>query len=112
MPREQINYPDLTVEPRRAIDGKDTPPVHGEAWRDPALHISWLAQHDENMEPVAGHVQVAFEADPAYFEMAAGNPNEPPDRSTVYSPVLSRSEINRMIRALKRARDQVHGRDE
>lgn len=107
MPREQINYPDLTVE---INDGNSFDvPVHDVKWHEPALHVSWLAQHDENMEPVAGHVQVQFEADPAYFELAG---KASTGRTSVYSSVLTRTEINRMIRALKRARDQVHGRDE
>jgi|SRR5882672_9775225 len=110
MPREQINYPDLEVLNK---DGSNTPPIHGEAWREPALHVSWLAQHDENTEPVGGHVQVAFEADPVYLRFAADHISDPrTNRSLVYSSVLTRNEINRMIRALKRARDQVHGRDE
>lgn len=107
MPREQINFPDLSAGPS-APDGV---PVHGEAWREPALHVSWMSMPDENMEPVGGHVQVAFEADPSYFTGAAKVPDSN-GRARVYSIALSRTEINRMIRALKRARDQVHGRDE
>lgn len=111
MPREQINFPDLLAAGVEAT--VNLPRSRGDTWREPALHVSWLAQHDEDMEPVAGHVQVAFEADPGYFTMAAEHISDPgTGRTLVYSPALSRSEINRMIRALKRARDQVHGRDE
>jgi hypothetical protein len=99
MPREQINYP----APAVIVSGT------GIAQRDPALHVSWASG---DLDGEHGHVQVAFEADPSYLRMAIDNPNEQADRTSMYTPVLTRSEINRLIRVLKRARDSAYGKDE
>ncbi len=61
----------------------------------------------------AGWVQVSMEADKSYLQFAIDTPDgETSDRSTIYSPVLSRGEINKLIRTLRRARDAAYGRDE
>lgn len=59
------------------------------------------------------YVQVSIEGHVSFFRYAAENPDgDASDRSTVYSPPLSRDEVNKMIRTLRRARDQVFGKDE
>lgn len=37
---------------------------------------------------------------------------EPAESPELYTPSLSRSEINSLIKTLRRARDQVYGKDE
>jgi len=99
MPREQINTVDLTATPVGAAT------IQHEA----GLHVSWHGGDDGH----DGHVQVALEADVSYLTFAAETPNgETSDRTLLYTPVLSRAEINKLIRTLKRARDKAYGADE
>lgn len=108
MPRTQINYP-IRYE-QLTSESSETPPINnvlGGPWNDPTLHVNWHAEKDGG-----GHVQVAFWADPAYLQFCATDPNEDRATSSVWSPVLTRTEINRLIRALRQARDQAYGRDE
>lgn len=109
MPREQINHPRPRSEEEPSITGKPTYARRGTAGTscEPTVHVSWLA-HPQT----GGWVQVAFEADSNYFEFVMQNPDAEDGRTTAYSPVLTRHEINRMIRALRRARDQAYGKDE
>jgi hypothetical protein len=118
MPREQINYPRNRVEHAGSLPDDDQPVpeyarrgVAGSA-NEPTINVGWLASPDG-----AGWVQVHMEADPAYFRFVADNPDGPPlddgsKRTSAYSPVLNRDEINKLIRVLRRARDQAYGRDE
>lgn len=116
MPREQINYPKaatgtlmlegiLSDTGGTATIAPDSP-LSGEVVTRcaPVVHVGW--QKD-------GWVQVAIEGDVSYFRFAAEHPDgETSDRSTVYVDPMSRDEINKLIRTLRRARDQVFGRDE
>jgi hypothetical protein len=106
MPREQINYPPLLEQTN---DNPAVPPGHkdGDVWRDSALHVGWHADVDGG-----GHVQVALESDLSYLRMALDSPNETEGRTSMYTPVLNRAELNKLIRTLKRARDAAYGRDE
>lgn len=84
MPREQINHPGNEVDE--------------EGLRDPIVQVAWADKT----------VQIGFEADPGLFALAA----ESGALSTaLYSPGLTRAETNRMIRALRRARDKAFGVD-
>ena len=106
MPREQINYPPLleqNEEKQAAPPGRE-----GERWRDSAVHVGWHADGEGGN----GHVQMALESDLSYLRMALESPNEPEGRTSMYSPVLNRAEINRLIKMLRRARDAAYGRDE
>lgn len=125
MPREQINYPPIgfddcsTDEPTATLtaDHQQGVPVYarrGVAGRahEPTVHVGWLNSPDG-----AGWVQVHMEAAPEYFRFVADHPDGPSleqgvQRTSAYSPVLNRDEINRLIRVLRRARDQAYGRDE
>lgn len=101
MPREQINFPQL-VEP--TPDYPATPAQGITAWRDPALHVSW---HPDS------HVQIAVEMDLSYAQMAIESPtNGEAERTEVFVPPLTRNELNKLIRVLRRARDQAYGADE
>ncbi|HET6917760.1 MAG TPA: hypothetical protein VFH56_16855 [Acidimicrobiales bacterium] len=116
MPKEKIN------NPRRTVDAE--PAVEKVIYESPVLTV------DSNVDPIGEHVykvgpvvqvgwhkdawvQVSIEADPSYFRFAAEHPDgETSHRSTVYSEPLNRDELNKLIRTLRRARDQVFGRDE
>ncbi len=111
MPKEQINYPEPFV-PREpsGTAGSGDPAIHGESWPEPTVHVSWLSatgDHD-------GHVQVAIKAPRAYLKMLTEESDTQPfvAEPGVYSPVLDRVALNKMIRVLRKARDQAYGRDE
>lgn len=108
MPKEQINY----VRDRQIAVTEDghTPMPDGvvQVMTDPTIHVNWL-----NSPEGGGHVQVMLEAPVSYVKMALESPNgDEADTTQLWSPVLDRSEINRMIRALRNARDKAYGRDE
>lgn len=100
MPREQINYPAAVME--TGADG-GAPSVIKAA--GPALHVSWHASP-------AGTVQIRFDANPDFIQEAADFPDPETGRSAMYTDELTRAEINKMIRTLRRARDQAYGKDE
>lgn len=113
MPREQINYPksadlaELVVSDTggEAVPDKDSP-IPGEVIRRnaPTLHVGWHRN---------AWLQLSIEGDVTYFRFAADTPDgSTSDRSTVYTEPLTRDEVNKLIRSLRRARDQVFGRDE
>lgn len=110
MPREQINYPEPFVAREPSCDGSSDEPIHGESWPEPTVHVSWLSatgDHD-------GHVQVALKVPRAYLETLLRDDvaSSFGDQQGVFSPVLDRMALNRMIRVLRKARDQAYGRDE
>lgn len=103
MPREQINFPQPVETHNGSIDADGVVEQSVEVSTDPAIHVNWHNAGNDH----EGHVQVSLECDRTYFEQF---PDE--DRGCRYSPVLSRSDVNKLIRVLKRARDQAYGRDE
>ena len=111
MPKEKINHPQRGqlwgIEWKPDNDEGDAPgawadgvPTGGE---DAVVQVGW---HRDSW------VQVSIDAHPTYFRFAADHVDGEDGRTAVYTPPLSRDEINKMIRALRRARDQVFGRDE
>lgn len=103
MPREQINYPSAYFE----MDA-DTGVSKKVAPADSALHVSW---------DTTGTLQIGYETDrkTAAEILDARSPHfdgGEPSRAVMYTPVLSRSEVNKLIRVLRRARDQAYGKDE
>lgn len=83
----------------------DQPP--GTVMREePSLDVSW------NRE--AGWVQVAFDAPrdwwDRFYSAVVGSPEQ--HHMTAYTDVLTRTELNHMIRTLRRARDAAYGADE
>jgi len=120
MPKEQINHPQTSkMHYSCALDDPGPCTCAPKAHTDPALFVRWAADgHDRT-----GNVQVSLleYAKPAwdewidgYGELAAKSERIPvPEPSAEYfSAVLSRSELNDLIRVLRRARDQAYGRDE
>jgi len=115
MPREQINYPDLTQKERALmqrhssnIGFSDTDPAPSEyaPWNESSIHVSWMAadgpgiRHDS-----AGWVQIGLEVDLNYMKMAADTPNgATDDRTVMWTDTLSAGDIDRMIITLKKAK--------
>lgn len=100
MPREQINYPQ--TRPTVATF-HESGTVKTET--DAALHVSWNRDGQ--------HVQLCLEVDVHYAQLAADEPNanEARTRTELWTPVLSRQDINKLIRTLRRARDTAYGAD-
>jgi hypothetical protein len=120
MPREQINYVDLDrndpVLPGDLLTpveaSSDDPPAQGIVGAESALFVSWFAGGTTDQYPT-GHVQVALEVDISYAQFAVENPNgQREGRTLMFTPVLTRDELNKLIRTLRRARDKVYGADE
>lgn len=109
MPKEQINYP-LWRKTLHGLPGLSGSDEGATADIDPVLMVRW---HDGSA--VEGHVQLSIVRQETQlwkdFEEAE---SWPPGNSTSerYSPVLSREEINRLIKTLRRARDSAYGHDE
>lgn len=117
MPREQINYPDLTFKELqlalRASDPK-SPEADRLPWNESAVHVSWhpLGAGTTDMHGL-GHIQIGFEIDVEYAQLAIEYHNgSTDDRTMVYSPTLTPGEIDRMIAVLKRARRKAFPRSE
>ncbi len=109
MPKEQINTP--RVFDPTLVDA-NTLPIHGEAWADPTLHVSW---HQHGTGEMPGHVQVALGLPVQYIGSLMGDYSKAgavAPSMDVFTPVLSRQDVNKLIRTLRRARDQAYGRDE
>ena len=121
MPKEQINYPDV-IEHRSTGTASSDEPVRGPlgdgtTWYEPIVNVRWhSAGHDR-----IGNVQVSLQAPIAAWTQMADSLRDAIDKAVeweegwmpeAYSPSLSRSEINTLIRVLRRARDQAYGRDE
>lgn len=70
--------------------------------QDTSLHVNW---HRDSA------VQVSIEVE-RHVLMAWADQVKDDETITWHTPPLSRPEINRLIRVLRTARDQVHGRDE
>ena len=116
MPKEQINYP-APFEPRCTCGGNEgctncPPAIHGEAWPEPELSVSWGKANDYG----PGHAQVSMKLPGRYLKHLAdsleSDTTPSPSGIGAFSPPLSRDELNRMIRILRQARDHAYGRDE
>lgn len=121
MPRERIKHGNHYIE-KTSTEGatEDSNPTSS-TWKlwnpgdpipdgctvreDPSLDLNW------NRE--AGWVQVSIEMTAAQWivnadELRDGNVSH----RAIYTDVLTRQEINHMIRTLRRARDAAYGSDE
>ena len=93
MPKEQINHPTIPVNPVAEKFASAT-------GQNTALHVGWNK---------TGWVQVGMEVDIGYAMFAADNPNGvTPDRTVMWTPVLSPAEINSMISTLRKARRKAY----
>jgi len=122
MPKEMIGFPDVQQVHRNCHPGGCPPEcvVMTDTW--PQISVRWAAAgHDRT-----GNVQVSLVEynDATWDEYCARLEKAIAERDAVrhvdllgekketFSMVLSRSEINDLIKALRRARDQAYGRDE
>ena len=108
MPREQINYAETTVN----VLDTDTGELHEEAAAfvgsdEPILNVRWQGDTDE----ADAHVLVSLEVTTRTACDAVANAG-PDGLAEIESVQLDRRQINRMIRALRRARDTAFGSDE
>lgn len=102
MPKEQITF----ARVQEGVTGSTDPDVPTVTLTriDPEIRIVW------NRE---SYVQLEFEADVSFFDSLAKSENGPDvSRISAYTPSLTREEINRFIRVLRRARDAAYGKDE
>lgn len=114
MPREQINYPNTTGI---VIDNKGNEHVYIEGiplpdgsivFTDPSLNVNWQTQNPD----IPGHVQLSLSMESAYLKSLAHSLDPTVTHTAIYTPVLSRKELNKLIRVLRVARDKAYGRDE
>jgi len=108
MPRTQINYPKVALSSATVMTGglPGSPEPEGDYVGESILHVTWSPADK------GAHVQVALEVEQGYAKMALEHPNgEQPTTTYLYSPALDRAQLNKMITALRRARDQAYGKD-
>lgn len=122
MPKELIGFPEVRSHHRNCHPGGCPPEcvVMTDVW--PQVSVRWAAAgHDRT-----GNVQVSLVEynQTTWAEYCARLEMALTERDTVrnvdllgeaeetFSMVLSRSELNDLIRILRRARDQAYGRDE
>lgn len=101
MPKEQINYPRI----RQVLqDGASiTLPVASEVSDDVCVSVGWNR---------SGWVQVTLETPTKHLaQVLASYANDNVGDAVVYSETLSREEVNKLIRTLRKARDQAYGSD-
>lgn len=107
MPRVQVNYPDLMYKDY-APESTDGPKSDYGPWNDSSAHVQWQGlgtAAGENTRRGIGWIQVGLEVDNEYARFALANCNgSRPDRTIMWTPVLSPAEADRMISALKRAK--------
>jgi hypothetical protein len=112
MPKEQINF----AHWRKMLHGlPGLPGLRGSdegatAEMDDILYVRW---HDGSQ--VKGYVQLTVVShEPQPWEDYEGADCWPPNNTATerFLPPLSRDELNRLIRVLRRARDSAFGRDE
>jgi hypothetical protein len=125
MPKERVKHGQMYVEGPISEEDSSSQEVPTGKWRkpyqlgdiqpegtallqDPSLDVTWNR---------AGWVQVSIEMDRAkWLQMAQELVDEGEQPYTVframYTDVLTRTEINNMIKVLRKARDQAYGADE
>jgi hypothetical protein len=114
MPREQINYPSSTgvlIYQGNELDYQPgaSVPEGGEVFADPALHVNWQS---EGADFGAPHVQVSLEVPAGFLRSRAAGLDDSVSHTCLFTPVLTRQELNKLIRVLRTARDKAYGRDE
>ena len=110
MPKQQINFPEShTHLPAPAYPG-ETPDELLTSW-DPAITVHW-DKGDFNGENGARVTIDLAVRPPLTRQEAAALQGSAPEAANAQTGPLSRAEINRLIAALRRARDQAYGKDE
>ena len=114
MPREQINFPSVTsVMIHKGNELEYEPgsevPEGAEVFADPALHVNW---QPSGMDFGGAHVQVSLQMPAGFLKARAAGIDADVIDTWIYTPVLDRHDINKLIRVLRTARDKAYGRDE
>lgn len=95
MPREQINY-------RQIVTTQDNDRELHTELPSTCVHVGWNR---------AGWVQISLALPKEKLDnWVASLTNDQPEPS-LFSEVLSRDDVNKMIRTLRKARDQAYGTD-
>lgn len=109
MPKEQINR----QKHYKVLVGASPDGTGGEEYdaQDPIVNVNWLKS-----DVGTGHVQISIDVPMAAMYEAtdtnrAATGDAVASSSLVWTPPLERDEINKMIRALRHARDQALGAD-
>ncbi len=123
MPSEKINYPQPVKMhhscglPTEDDDGPCTCTPTADTM--PSIHVRWGAGGHDKLTISNVQIVLTKHEQPAWDEWIKTDPYAgpsafpaPPVAEDVYSAVLSRSELNKMIKVLRRARDQAYGTDE
>jgi hypothetical protein len=112
MPKEQINFP-VWKKTGHGLPGSTGSDEAATAEIEDVLLVRW---HDNSL--VEGYVQMSLVSQEpmawADFEAADVDPGSGPVVNTAterFTPVLSRDDLNRMIKVLRRARDSAYGKD-
>lgn len=101
MPKEQITYP--RVRQVEHNGGTLTLPDTTGVSDDVCVSVGWNR---------AGWVQVNLNTPTAHLaSVLSSYTNDNAGDATVYSETLSREEVNKLIRTLRKARDQAYGSD-
>jgi len=113
MPREVIVPATTYVYDEKGFDVDQGTPGHtlpapegGSSHTTPQVELNWSREHE--------HVQVSIEFAREDWIAIAKELEDAPEvsRKAIFSPGLSRYQINKLIRTLRRARDAAFGVDE
>jgi hypothetical protein len=119
MPKEQINF-DQPVKMHHSCGVDDGPcTCTPTAETQPSVYVRWGAGGHDKLDIGNVQIMLAVREQPAWDEWVKTDPwagpsafPAPPVKEEIHGAVLSRSEINKLIQVLKRARDQAYGKDE
>lgn len=122
MPKEQINWPRVQKTHHGPPDehiSDGVCPCTPTAETQPTVFVRWGAGGHDRLDISNVQIMLAVHEQPAWDEWIADDPWSGPTawpaprvKEEVPSAVLSRSEINKLIKVLRRARDQAYGTDE
>lgn len=126
MPKERINHfaeqitlPEVEPVHHNCAPGgcTGTCDVVAETW--PTVYVRWGAGGHDKLDISNVQIVLAEHEKPLWKDWLETDPwgqetafPAPPVKREVYSAVLTRSEINKLIKVLRRARDQAYGVDE
>ena len=104
MPKEYL----LNPQPLKTYYDLDGGNPHDAPWVEPVFGINWMNGNDGN-----SHAQFFVTLDRKQIEAIMSSEEHDIDGTiTIYSDTLSRYELNRDVKNLRKVRDQVHGADE
>jgi hypothetical protein len=96
MPKTKINYPTAQVD----LVYDNDPAQGSDLGNGASVTVGWSKEAD--------WVQVGLEVNVSYARFAAEYPTAP-GRTVMWTPVLTDEEIDRLIKALRKAKRQTRG---